>query len=67
MVGPVLAIGLSVIWFPEAGPLAATILLAVGMALFVAQRATEPPVHPQGADSSGSAIRLVPVQIIALL
>lgn len=67
MVGPVLAIGLSVVWFPEAGPLAATILLAVGMALFVAQRATEPPVHPQGADSGGSAIRLVPVQIIALL
>ncbi len=67
MIGPVIAIGLSVIWFPEAGPLAATILLGVGMALFVAQRATEPPVHPQGADSSGSAIRLVPVQIIALL
>jgi len=67
MIGPVIAIGLSVVWFPEAGPLAAAILLAVGMALFVAQRGTEPPVHPQGADSGGSAIRLVPVQIIALL
>ncbi|CAN7283003.1 MFS transporter [Bosea sp. LjRoot90] len=66
MVGPVIAIGLSVVWFPEAGPLAATILLAIGMALFVAQRATEPPVHAHGA-SGGSAIRLVPVQIIALL
>ncbi|WP_186420931.1 MFS transporter [Bosea sp. CS1GBMeth4] len=67
MIGPVVAIGLSVVWFPEAGPLAATILLAVGMALFLAQRGTEPPVHPQGADSGRSAIRLVPVQIIALL
>lgn len=67
MIGPVVAIGLSVVWFPEAGPLAATVLLAIGMALFVAQRGTEPPVHPQGADSGGSAIRLVPVQVIALL
>lgn len=66
MVGPVIAIGLSVVWFPEAGPLAATILLAIGMALFVAQRATEPPVHQHG-EGGGSAIRLVPVQIIALL
>lgn len=67
MLGPVISIGLSVIWFPEAGPLAATIMLAVGMALFVAQRATEPPVHSQGVGSGNSAIRLVPVQIIALL
>jgi len=66
MVGPVIAIGLSVVWFPEAGPLAATILLAIGMALFVAQRETEPPVHQHGVGG-GSAIRLVPVQIIALL
>jgi hypothetical protein len=67
MIGPVIAIGLSVVWFPEAGPLAAAVLLAVGMALFVAQRGTEPPVHPQGGSEGGSAIRLVPVQIIALL
>lgn len=67
MIGPVISIGLSVIWFPEAGPLAATILLAIGMALFVVQRATEPPVHAQGVGAGSSAIRLVPVQIIALL
>lgn len=67
MVGPVIAIGLSVAWFPEAGPLAAAILLALGMALFVAQRATEPPVHPQGATAGGSVIRLGAVQVIALL
>lgn len=67
MIGPVLAIGLSVAWFPEAGPLAAAILLAVGMALFVAQRATEPPVHPQSASAGGSAIRLGAVRVIALV
>ncbi len=67
MVGPVIAIGLSVVWFPEAGPLAAAILLAVGMALFVAQRSTEPPVHAPETSGSDSVIRLLPVQIIALL
>lgn len=67
MIGPVLAIGLSVAWFPEAGPLAATILLAAGMALFVCQRATEPPVHPQAASAEGSAIRLGAVRVIALV
>ncbi len=67
MIGPVLAIGLSVAWFPEAGPLAAAILLAVGMALFVAQRASEPPVHPHGTTTNGSVVRLGAVQVIALL
>lgn len=67
MIGPVLAIGLSVAWFPEAGPLAAAILLAVGMALFVAQRATEPPVHPQGTVTDGSVVRLGAVQVVTLL
>lgn len=67
MIGPVLAIGLSVAWFPEAGPLAAAVLLAIGMTLFVAQRATEPPVHPQGMATGGSVVRLGAVQVIALL
>ena len=35
MIGPMLAIGLSVAVFPEAGPLAAGPLLAAGVALFV--------------------------------
>lgn len=67
MIGPVIAIGLSVAWFPEAGPLAAAILLALGMALFVAQRATEPSLHPQEERAGGSVIRLGAVQVIALL
>ncbi len=67
MVGPIVAIGLSVALFPEAGPLAATVILAVGTALFVAQRASEPPVHPQEASAGASVIRLAPVRIIALI
>jgi MFS family permease len=44
IVGPPLSVGLSMVLFPEAGPLAASLLLLVGVALFVAQRRTEPPV-----------------------
>lgn len=64
--GPVLGIGLSVSLFPEAGPLAATFFLAVGMALFVAQRSTEPPVHPQEGNRGRSILRLVPLRILML-
>ncbi|NVD98878.1 MFS transporter [Massilia sp. BJB1822] len=43
--GPPISVGLSVAVFPEAGPLAALLLLGLGVAAFVLQRATEPPVH----------------------
>jgi len=48
IVGPIVAIGLSVSLFPEAGPVAAAVLLAVGAAAFITQRATEPLIHEQG-------------------
>ncbi|MCT7373587.1 MFS transporter [Chelativorans salis] len=64
MAGSVLAIGLSVSLFPEAGPLASTLFLAVGTALFVGQRSTEPPVRPVEAATSRSALRVPAVQII---
>jgi len=66
MVGSVVSIGLSLSLFPEAGPLAAAVILAVGTALFVVQRSTEPPVHPDASTSGGSAIRLPPVRTIAI-
>ncbi|KRE17955.1 MFS transporter [Bosea sp. Root381] len=66
IVGPVLAIGLSVSLFPEAGPLAAAVLLAVGGAAFIIQRGTEPAVHDQG-EQGASAIGLWPVRVIALV
>ncbi|MBN8939811.1 MAG: MFS transporter [Rhizobiales bacterium] len=66
MAGPVISIGLSVALFPEAGPLAATLFLAVGTLLFVLQKATEPPVHAQGRSAGTSVIRLGSVRIIVL-
>jgi MFS family permease len=44
IVGPPLSVGLSMMLFPEAGPMAAALLLVLGVGLFVAQRRTEPPV-----------------------
>lgn len=64
--GASLSVGLAVAFFPEAGMLASTFLLAVGTAAFLMQRGTEPRVRPADGSSSGSAIRLRPVQIITL-
>ncbi|HEV2503069.1 MAG TPA: MFS transporter [Mesorhizobium sp.] len=66
MVGPILAVGLSVTVFPEAGPLAATIFLIVGSLLFAAQRSTEPPIHAQEHSGGQSVIRLGSLQIIVV-
>ena len=66
MTGPIVAIGLSVGFFPEAGPLVATVLLGVGSLLFAAQRSTEPPVHAQDRRDVKSVIWLGPVQILVL-
>jgi MFS family permease len=66
MTGPVLAIGLSVALFPEAGPLAAALLLAAGALLFAAQRSTEPPVHAAEAGRGTAVIRLGSLRILVL-
>lgn len=66
MVGPIIAIGLSVALFPQAGPLAATLFLAVGSVLFIAQKSTEPAIHPQDRTDNASVIRLPSLQIIAI-
>jgi hypothetical protein len=49
IVGPPLSVGLSMLLFPEAGPLAAALFLIIGVGLFVVQRRTEPPVSPHAA------------------
>ncbi|MGW0597487.1 MFS transporter [Streptomyces sp. NPDC002776] len=46
MLGPVLAAVLCGSLFREAGTLVGVLLLVAGMALFTAQRSTEPPVRP---------------------
>ena len=64
IVGASLSVGLSAALFPEAGVLVSTLFLAIGWAAFILQRSSEPQVRPVGHGSSGSAIRLRPVQII---
>src|SRR5690606_25508292 len=44
----------------------AAIVLAVGTALFVLQRRTEPPVHPPAATVARAAIRIPAVRTIAV-
>lgn len=56
--GPIISIGLSTAWFPEAGPLLAACFLAVGVFWLTAQRATEPAPHPREHHDQGrSALR----------
>ncbi|TQE22760.1 MFS transporter [Streptomyces ipomoeae] len=56
--GPIISIGLSTVWFPEAGPLLAGGFLAAGVFWLTAQRATEPEPHPRERhDKRGSALR----------
>ncbi|MEV3855000.1 MFS transporter [Streptomyces sp. NPDC050095] len=62
--GPIISIGLSTAWFPEAGPLLAGCFLAVGVFWLTAQRATEPPPHPRTQHGGGSALRARGLQVL---
>jgi len=64
--GASLSVGLSVALFPEAGLVASTLALALGMTAFVVQRGTEPPVREANGAAHRSAITQRPVQIITL-
>lgn len=67
--GPPLSVGLSVAVFPQAGPLAAALLLMLGVHALVMQYRTEPPVEMQDVATvdSRSVIRLANVRLLALL
>ncbi|MFI1562304.1 MFS transporter [Streptomyces sp. NPDC020490] len=62
--GPIISIGLSTAWFPEAGPLLAACFLAVGVFWLTAQRATEPAPHPREQHGGGTAIRSPALQVL---
>ncbi|MEV7033590.1 MFS transporter [Streptomyces sp. NPDC093272] len=62
--GPIISIGLSTVWFPEAGPLLAACFLAVGVFWLTAQRATEPAPHPRELHTRGSALRAPGLQVL---
>jgi MFS family permease len=62
--GPIVSIGLSTVWFPEAGPLLASLFLAAGVFWLTSQRATEPPPHPREHHTGGSALRSAGLQVL---
>ncbi|MER6976344.1 MFS transporter [Streptomyces carpinensis] len=62
--GPIVSIGLSTAWFPEAGPLLAACFLAVGVFWLTSQQATEPKPHPREHHSGGSALRSRGLQVL---
>lgn len=64
--GPPLAIGLSVMTFAQAGPLAAAVLLAIGTAWLVCQRATQPAIVEVIAGTR-SVLHRGSVRLLALL
>ena len=67
IIGPPISVGLSVVFFPQAGPLLAAILLAVGVTAFVLQRQTEPPVHPRSPEHTGTVLRQGAVVILLMV
>ncbi|NLU84082.1 MFS transporter [Rhodococcus sp. HNM0569] len=58
VLGPVLAVGLSVGVVPEAGPLAGLVFLVAGTAALVVQRGTEPPLHLRENERAGTVMRM---------
>ncbi|RFU83001.1 MFS transporter [Streptomyces triticagri] len=64
--GPIISIGLSTTWFPEAGPLLASLFLATGVFWLTSQRATEPVPHPREQHSGGTALRSKGLQVLVL-
>jgi predicted MFS family arabinose efflux permease len=65
VVGPVLAVLVSTLWFPEAGLLLAELLFTAGMLTFLAARATEPPVVPHADRPTGFAVRRPGLLLVA--
>ncbi|MGW0736220.1 MFS transporter [Streptomyces sp. NPDC002851] len=66
IIAPAIAVMLGTTLFPEAGPMVAMALLAVGVLLFVPQKSTEPPVQPRSRTTGRSAIRTPSVLMLAL-
>ncbi|WP_028547149.1 MFS transporter [Paenibacillus taiwanensis] len=65
IIGPVISVGLSVSFFPEAGPLLSSILLLIGIVLFTLQRSTEPAVRPLSMKRTGTVIRIGSLRVLA--
>lgn len=64
IIGPVISVGLSVMVFPEAGPLLSCVFLAIGVLLFTAQKSTEPAVRPLSTRSKGAVIKIGSLRVL---
>src|SRR5690606_40109029 len=56
--GPPLSVGLAVAVFPQAGVLAAVVLLIAGVSALLLQKGGEPPIQMQEPGSRPSVLRL---------
>lgn len=67
--GPPISVGLSVAVLPQAGPLAAAVLLAIGVFALAIQVGTEPPVEAEAVvgQGSNSVFRLADMRLLTLL
>ncbi|WP_432525781.1 MFS transporter [Serratia sp. BFP-2025] len=66
IIGPPIAVGLSVSLFPEAGPLAAALLLVAGVTAFAWQKSTQPPVYPRTRQRQRAILAMPSMQILVL-
>ncbi|MCR8978430.1 MFS transporter [Brevibacillus laterosporus] len=64
IIGPVISVGLSVMVFPEAGPLLSCVFLSIGVLLFTAQKSTEPAVRPLSTRSKGAVIKIGSLRVL---
>lgn len=65
IIGPVLSVSLSVMFFPEAGPLLSSVFLTIGVCLFTMQKSTEPPVHPHDITNKGTVFKIGSLRVLA--
>ena len=67
--GPPISVGLSVAVFPQAGPLAAVVMLALGTLALATQVSTEPPVESAEEKKTrmASIFRLADIRLLTLL
>ncbi|MED0873815.1 MFS transporter [Bacillus mobilis] len=64
IIGPVLSVSLSVMFFPEAGPLLSSVFLTIGVCLFTMQKSTEPPVHPHDIINKGTVFKIGSLRVL---
>lgn len=64
IIGPPIAVGLSVSLFPEAGPLVAALLLVAGVTAFALQKSTQPPVYTRNSERQRAILAMPSMQIL---